>query len=342
MLDSRPAARLRITLVTPSARARASGNRVTAHRWAQFLRELGHDVVVGGEYPPPDGGGGLPDVLVALHARKSLPSVRRFDERRGASPSTARLVLALTGTDLYRDLQDPGAEAWDAVERADRLVVLQDRAPEALPPAVRRRTRVIYQSVPELWDARAATGPGGEFLRVCMLAHLRPVKDPLLAARAAELLPEDSRVRIDHYGSAYVGELARGAREASDRGSGYRWHGELSRAEALGRLAESDLLLLTSRLEGAGNAASEAITARVPVVCTRVAGLEGMVGTDYPGLFTPGDAGELARLLTRVETEPSFLDRLRDGIEARRPLLDPARERAAWADLLRDLDLPGD
>lgn len=326
-----------------------------------MLRELGHDVRVAGEFPLPAGAeerpGGrdaLPDLLVALHARKSLGSVRRFDERRRASEraSPARLVLALTGTDLYRDLSDDGAEAWESVERADRLVALQDRAPEVLPPAARAKTRVIYQSVPELWDASdgdvadgdvaeadgpAEPGSGYASLRVCMLAHLRPVKDPLLAAEAAERLPGGSRVRIDHYGSAYDEELAREAREASARDSGYRWHGEIPRAEALRRLADSDLLLVTSRLEGAGNAVSEAITARVPILCTRIAGLVGMVGPGYPGFFAPDDAGELARLLARAEEEPSFLRRLRAGVEARRPLLDPARERAAWAELLREL-----
>lgn len=330
---------MRVLVVAPTADARAPGNRVTAERWAAMLRELGHDVAIDDELPPPDGADALPDLLVALHARKSLPSVRRFDGRRRAAGRTpgARLVVALTGTDLYRDLADDGADAWEAVERADRLVVLQERAPDVLPPAAASKTRVIYQSVPELWDAPPAARSHRVTLRVCMLAHLRPVKDPLLAARAAELLPADGRVRIDHYGSAYREELERRAREATARASGYRWHGELPRAEALRRLAGSDLLLLTSRLEGAGNAASEAITARVPILCTRVAGLVGMVGSAYPGLFPPGDAAALADLLGRAAAEPPYLDRLRTAVEARRPLLDPARERAAWAELLRAL-----
>ncbi len=340
---------MRVVLVTPSADAETPGNRVTAERWATMLGELGHEVSVSAEYPPPGAPDALPGLLVALHARKSLESVRRFDERRTASPpeTSGRIVLALTGTDLYRDLADPGAEAWEALERADRLVVLQERAPEALPATERARTRVIYQSVPEMWDAdappvSAASAPTDRSdessLRVCMLAHLRPVKDPLLAAEAVRLLPPEVGVRIDHYGSAYDDALANRARAATESGSGYRWHGELPRAEALRRLAASDLLLLTSRLEGAGNAASEAITARVPILCTRVAGLVGMVGDDYPGLFDPGDAGELAGLLRRAAEEPAFLGRLRDGVEARRPLLDPARERAAWRELLAELE----
>ncbi|HKK26571.1 MAG TPA: glycosyltransferase [Gemmatimonadota bacterium] len=356
---------MRILLVTPSADAEAPGNRVTADRWAGFLRELGHEAEVAGAYPGAEGGA-RPDVLVALHARKSLPSVVRYDEERGSGRAPrGGLVVALTGTDLYRDLADSDAAAWDAVRRADRLVVLQERGPDEMPPELRERTRVIYQSVPELWDGGAAAGDvpgaggedgeaadgpaapdadaagsaGEEALHVCMLAHLRPVKDPLLAAEAAALLPEGSRVRIDHYGSAYSEEVARRAREASPPGSRYRWHGEIGRPEALRRLAASDLLLLTSKLEGAGNAASEAITAGVPVLCTDVSGLVGMVGRGYPGLFGVGDARALARLLRRAETDPGFVRRLRRHVEQRRPLLDPARERDAWRDLLQRLDL---
>jgi len=340
---------VRIEIVTPAADADTPGNRVTADRWAGMLRERGHGVEVrtgsspGGDPEQPisrgDGPRALPDVLVALHARKSLPAVRDFVRRRreGGRTSTTGLVVALTGTDLYRDLEDPDAEAWEAVERADRLVALQERGPDALPPGARSKTRVIYQSVPELWSVTGGRGPDRDGLEVCMLAHLRPVKDPLVATRAAELLSPDSGIRIDHFGSAYHEELAREAREASARGSGYRWHGELPRGEALERLVESDLLLVTSRLEGAGNAVSEAITARVPVLCTRIAGLEGMVGTGYPGFFPPGDARALARLLERAAGEPSYLASLREAVEARRPLLDPAREREAWAELLREL-----
>lgn len=350
---------MRILLVTPTAAPGVPGNRVTADRWGAFLRELGHEVEVrtareaeagstaGSSGSPP----ARPDVLVALHARKSGEAALRFDRERRRADGGGALVVALTGTDLYRDLQDPDSPAWEPVRRADRLVVLQERGPEALPEEHRSKTRVIYQSVPELWeDDDGGCGRGSGFgldrstsertgpLRVCVLAHLRPVKDPLLAAEASRLLPEATRLRIDHFGSAYSGEMADRARAESRAGSAYRWHGEVPRPEGLRELAASDLLLLTSRLEGAGNAASEAITARVPVLCTRVPGLVGMVGEGYPGLFEVGDAPGLARLLQRAADEPDYLALLGEAIEARRPLLDPARERQGWADLLRELE----
>lgn len=356
---------MRIALVSPAADAETPGNLVTARRWACFLRELGHGVRGPESRDAGPGDGPEPadhrlresDLLVALHARKSHRAVRRYDRLR----PDGHVVVALTGTDLYRDLEDPDSVAWWCVDRADRLVVLQEEAPKALPADHRPKVRVIYQSVPELWDA-TETGEGDrgeppasdagtcrheaglpdddgirEPFSVCMLAHLRPVKDPFLAPAACRLLPPDSAVRIHHFGSARSRQIEARARRESEASPRYAWRGELPHAEALERLRASRLFLLTSRMEGAGNATSEAITARIPVLCSRVPGLVGMMGVDYEGYFPAGDAGELARRLHRAETDPEFLERLRVQVERRRPLLDPDRERAAWASLLEEL-----
>lgn len=354
---------MRIALVSPSADAKAPGNLVTVRRWASMLRELGHDVVVtesgrfgegfSGEVADAAGRGddreqgvdagqddareiGDFDLLVALHARKSQGAVRRYHRAR----PEGRVVVALTGTDLYGDLEDPESAAWWSLERADRIIVLQEEAPKSLPRGLREKTRVIYQSVPELWEAvddDPDTDSSDRTVRVCILAHMRPVKDPFLAAEASRRLPPDSRIRIHHYGGTRSDEMVARAREEAERSPRYTWHGELPRAEALSRLRTSCLLLMTSRVEGAGNATSEAITARIPVLCTRIPGLVGMLGSDYAGYFAPGDAEELAGLLRRAESDRSFLEQLRAQVERRRSLLDPARELAAWGSLLDEL-----
>jgi hypothetical protein len=56
------------------------------------------------------------------------------------------VVVALTGTDLYVDLARSAA-ARRSVELADRLIALQSRARRALPARLRRKLRVIHQSV---------------------------------------------------------------------------------------------------------------------------------------------------------------------------------------------------
>lgn len=334
---------------------------MTAQRWAGFLRNLGHEVELAGEYA------GEPcDVLVALHARKSHGSILRWRRDLPERP----LIVALTGTDLYRDMRDAASEAWESAELADRLVVLQEKAPEALPERLREKTRVIYQSAPELWrrgrerregegsgavdppvlaetGGVAANAPEGDGWRraeeepaddfqVCLLAHLRPVKDPLRAAEAARLLPHASRLRIVHCGAALAADLEERARREMASNPRYLWLGEVARSKALRILERSRLLVLTSRLEGAGNAISEALSAGVPIICTRVDGLVGMLGPDHPGYFPVGDTAALAALLHRAETAAAFHRWLGAHCARRAALVDPEQELKAWAELLEE------
>src|SRR5699024_7919250 len=172
---------------------------------------------------------------------------------------------------------------------------------------------------------------------VALLAHLRDVKDPLLAARAAELLPASSQVLITHAGTVIEEALADEIRQQSHDNPHYQWVGELRRAEALRLLAGSALALSTSKHEGGANALSEALAAEVPVLATRIPGTIGLLGEDYPGLLASGDAAGLADLLQRAEHDRDWYARLRDHCAARRPLVAPGRERDTWRELLDDL-----
>jgi glycosyltransferase involved in cell wall biosynthesis len=222
---------------------------------------------------------------------------------------------------------------------AARLVVLQPHGRRQLGPELADRTDVIMQSVPPI-EPRP---PRPDRFEVAFLAHVRPVKDPLRLAAAVRLLPDDSRIQIVHAGAARDEALAAAAAAESAANPRYDWLGPLPRPEALGLLAGSRLMALTSLHEGGANVVSEALAAGVPIISSAIHGSIGLLGADYPGYFPPGDTDALAALLSAVERDRDGRYRtLRERCHALRPLVDPARERQAFADLLRKLGLPAD
>ncbi|MFQ5790563.1 MAG: selenoneine biosynthesis selenosugar synthase SenB [Acidobacteriota bacterium] len=312
---------MRILLVNPAPLDSPTGNTVTARRWAAILTELGHSVEVTARYD-----GRPADVLLALHARRSAESVHRFRKTHPGRP----LLLALTGTDLYGDIRHC-AEAQHSLEEATHLLLLHSKGAQALPPHLRGKSQVIRQS------AAPPSGPQakpGDVFQVCLLAHLRDVKDPLRAAEAARLLPAASRVRILHAGRALEEKLGSAARAESETNPRYRWLGELPPGKARAILAASHLMVLTSRLEGGANVVSEALAASVPIAATRIPGTEGVLGDDYPGYFGVGDTRRLAELLERAASDRVFYGVLTEACRRRAVLVDRGQEKRAWMKLL--------
>jgi putative glycosyltransferase (TIGR04348 family) len=314
---------MRVLVVTPARPGSRNGNRVTALRWARILRRLGHHVRLAEEY-----GGERCDVLVALHARKCHPSVARFRAERPRAP----LVVALTGTDLYDELHR-SAEAQASLEIATRLVTLQPLGIQALPERFRGKARAIVQSASPL----GRTPPPAEAFQVCLLAHLRAVKDPFLAARAVRRLPARSRLHVLHCGAPLDPGAEKSAREEMASNPRWRWIGPRPRACALCTLAASRALVVSSHHEGGANVVSEAVACGVPVLSTWIAGSVGVLGSDYPGFYPVGDEAALAALLLRLEEDPRFEADLRARIRALQPLVAPEREREAWRALLAEL-----
>jgi putative glycosyltransferase (TIGR04348 family) len=245
----------RITIVTPAGAGTRNGNRHTALRWAGMLRAAGHRVAVMVAWD-----GARCDALLALHARRSHDSIVHF---HALNPS-ARLVVTLTGTDLYRDLP-ASAEARRSLELADRLIVLQDAAVHELHPSLRRKARVVYQSS----DSRLRHAPPTKGFRIAVVGHLRSEKDPLRAAIALSHLP-GRKIQIVHIGSALDPALGEEAKRWMERDARYRWLGSLPHARALGWMARSHLLVVSSVMEGGANVIAEAARIGTPVLASRV------------------------------------------------------------------------
>lgn len=314
---------MKIALITPAAATSRYGNRNTAVRWAELLRELGHQVTVQEQW-----NGRSVDLMLALHARRSHDSMVRFIERHPDRP----LILALTGTDLYRDIHD-NANAQESLELATRMIVLQDMGLRELAPRLRRKTRVIYQSCESIAKQPAMRS----CFEVIVSGHLREEKDPFCGAAALAHLPAASRVRITHIGGAREPAMAAEARRWMRLESRYRWLGELRRPQALATLARGRVMLISSLMEGGANVVSEALMARVPVIASRIPGNIGMLGNDYRGYYPAGNARALARLLHRIETDADLLGTLRRQCAERRKLISRSRERLGLQTLLTGL-----
>ncbi len=315
---------MRILVVTPESPGTTLGNSITAMRWAAILDQLGHEVQVGTAWTNQQA-----DLMIALHARRSHSSILRF---RGEFPSTP-IVVALTGTDLYRDLRS-SPEAQQSLDLATRIVALQEAARSELSLEHAAKLRVIYQSAK---PPSNMVEPLEGCFEVCVLSHLREVKDPLRAAFAARLLSAESRIRVTHAGRVLEPEMETLAREETARNPQYRWIGEQSHEAALHLLARSQLLVLSSEMEGGASAIAEAVVCRVPVLCSDISGNRGMLGNDYPGYFRLRNTEQLAALLGRAEKDREFLGSLRKYVEQLRSRFAPEKESAAWRALLGEM-----
>jgi len=313
-----------LVIVTPALAAANNGNWQTARRWAQMLS--GHyrvrltDAWAGGDE----------DLMIALHARRSAASVRAW-RAAGRGP----IVLVLTGTDLYRDIQHDAA-AQQSLALADRLVVLNELGLRSLPAALQHKASVCLQSTPQRQTRVKTT----RHLRALMVGHLRAEKSPHTYFEAARLLAARPDILLDHVGSGLDEALAAEARALMQSHARYRWLGGLAHAATRARIQAAHVLVHASRMEGGAHVVTEAITSGTPVLASRIDGNLGLLGADYSGTFAWGDAEGLAALLRRCRDDAAMLPALQAQCAARAPLFKPERERQALLALLVSLQPP--
>src|SRR5688572_6489528 len=311
-----------VCIVTPGTRSANNGNWRTAARWAEMLRGRCR-VIVQTQWD-----GEPADAMVALHAFRSADSVARFGERWPGRP----VAVMLTGTDIYGEMGKT-AEAARTLDRATRIVTLQEDALEGLEARWRAKAEVIFQSARAL---RPGAKPRGR-LDCVVAGHLRAVKDPLTLFQALRRLPAELPIHVRHFGAPLepvLGEAAF-ALQAADRR--YRYHGAQPHGLVRSAIKAAHVLVHPSLAEGGANVIVEAVTCGTPVIASRIPGNVGMLGKRYAGYFETGDPEALAKLLMRALREPSFLARLRGGCAARRGLFSPAKEARAVRRLVAEL-----
>ncbi|MBA4175485.1 MAG: TIGR04348 family glycosyltransferase [Leptothrix sp. (in: Bacteria)] len=306
-----------IVIVTPAFADANNGNWQTARRWARLLGSA-YRVRLAGGWPPADGGGDE-GLMIALHARRSAAAAAAW---RAACPQRP-LLLALTGTDLYRDIHDD-AGAQRSLALADRLVVLNELGARQLPPALRDKCDVVLQSC----SARRTLPRTKRHLRALMVGHLRDEKDPQTYFAAARLLAGRRDILLDHVGSALDPALGAQAQALAAELPTYRWLGGLPHAAARARIQRAHVLVHPSRMEGGAHVVTESMRSGTPVLASRIDGNLGLLGADYPGLFEPGDAAGLAALLERARDDAAMLPALQARLALRAPLASPQAEAA--------------
>jgi len=308
-------------MITPAQPGSKAGNRATAERWKALLETAGHSVEVVTEYhgEPCDG-------FIALHAWRSVDAIRHFRETWPEKP----LIVALTGTDIYYHQQEYPQDTLYSMHVADALIGLHDLVIRDIPANFASKLVTLYQSAegPEAFPAPQADLTKESF-GVCVIGHLRDEKDSLRAAYAARLLPEESQIHVFCAGKAHNDAWHHKAEQEMAENPRFEWLGELDKTRTRQLMANSQVMVISSVMEGGANVVSEACRACLPVLASDIPGNIGLLGPDYAGYFSVGDEQALASLLQRAETEPAFLESLKTQVGNLAERFRPEKERAS-------------
>lgn len=314
-----------VLIHSPFPRQDSQGNSTSADRLQRIFQQGGMSVAMEEVWYS----GVEARCLVALNARRSAGAVAEFKD---ACPE-GRVVVLLTGTDInHPEAQDEHSETRRTMRDADCLVVLHEKALDAVPVSEREKCQVIYPSV-ELEDGLSHEGGGEDVFEVIMAGNVRAEKNAPLVLAACAQLPEHSKVVVRLYGDA-EGELAQLLLAATAGSSPFQWKGKTDHASLMRVMAHADLLLNSSVQEGGANAVCEAACLGLPVLASDVDGNVGMLGSDYGGYFSSESVSDLLELLQRVSTDREFYQSLKSQLKVRAAMFTFEEEMKVWLQLI--------
>jgi glycosyltransferase involved in cell wall biosynthesis len=148
---------------------------------------------------------------------------------------------------------------------------------------------------------------GGNGKRVAFVGRLDPVKGALLLIEAmAQVLKAhpDATLTLAGDGPARAGAEARAT--ALGIANSVQFAGFMTQGQVADLLANSDLLVLPSFAEGLPVVYMEALASRIPVVASRVAGVQELVEDGVTGFTVPpGDVPTLTDRMIRLMDDPA-------------------------------------
>lgn len=321
---------MKIILITPALPKSRAGNRVTAARWKTILLELGHVVTVKTQLEDRQKLNSKYDLMIALHSWRSAKSIQLFKRQFPNKP----LIVALTGTDLYKFIKSHPKPTLRSIELADTLITLHDIADLAIPKKYRHKVNVLYQSADSI---NRNVKKNKQNFDVCVIGHLREEKDPLRAAYAVRKLPDNSRIRVKQYGKAHTETWANRAKKEMQINPRYKWFGEVPHWKINQLYASAELMVLSSKMEGGANVISEACAAGMPVIASKIDGTIGLLGKTYPGYYPYADTTALNKALLKAENDTKYLKNLTQSCKAKANLFTYKREKNGMKKLLNDL-----
>ena len=316
---------MRIIQVTPSGQTSKSGNRTTANRWARIFRSLGHSVSTITDYDDRSA-----DMMVAIHAWRSARAIERFKALYPEKP----LVVCLAGTDINEFIHTHPKPTLRSMELADAMVCLHNLVKDITPISLQSKLHVIFQSAKPLPGPRRLSGRN---FNICVVSHLREIKDPMRTALAVRTLPNQSKIRVTHLGMAHGGRSAARAIREMKQNPRYVWKGEVAGWQVRQELKRSHLMVISSSAEGGANVISEAVVAGVPVIASKIDGNVGLLGKNYRGYYPVGNTRELRKVILKAEKDKVFFQSLTKQCNSIKSKFTAEREQKSWAELISNI-----
>lgn len=149
--------------------------------------------------------------------------------------------------------------------------------------------------------------PGGNGKRVAFVGRLDPVKGALLLIEAmAEVLKAHPDATLTLAGDGPARAPAEARAKALGIDNAVRFAGFMTQGQVADLLANSDMLVLPSFAEGLPVVYMEALASRIPVVASRVAGVQELVEDGVVGYTVPpGDVATLTERIIRLMSDPA-------------------------------------